>query len=216
MLVQFSLLILMLFVPAGTLNWPAAWLMVVALGVFSIAVTIMSSRSNSGLLEERTKLRHRNQKRWDRVFGIVSGLTVLIWFLTVSLDAARFKWSVMPFGLQILGLIGLAIALTIIYLTFRENAYLSTVVRIQDERGQTTITSGPYHYVRHPMYTGIGIMFLSGALLLGSWLGFIPAIVLVVLYAIRSILEERMLHEELSGYAEYTAVVKYRLIPHIW
>ena len=216
LLMQFTLLILMLFIPAGTLNWPAGWAMVAALGLFTVAVAMMSARTNSGLLEERTRLQHHNQKRWDRVFGVVSGMITFSWLLVMPLDAVRFKWSMMPLTLQIMGLVGLVIALTIIYLTFRENAYLSTVVRIQDERGQKVISTGPYHYIRHPMYTGIGIMFISAALLLGSWLGFMFAIILVILYAIRSIFEERTLQEELAGYTEYAASVRYRLIPHIW
>ncbi len=104
----------------------------------------------------------------------------------------------------------------IFFLTFRENSYLSPVVRLQEERGQTVISTGPYHYVRHPMYAGIVAFAVGTPLLLGSWYGILFGLILVVLIARRAVLEERTLREELPGYAAYMARVRYRLIPHVW
>jgi protein-S-isoprenylcysteine O-methyltransferase Ste14 len=89
-------------------------------------------------------------------------------------------------------------------------------VRIQEERGQTVISTGPYHYVRHPMYTGGLFLFLGTPLLLGSWYGLLFALVMIPAGAVRAVLEERTLRKELPGYEAYMAQVKYRLIPHIW
>jgi protein-S-isoprenylcysteine O-methyltransferase Ste14 len=103
-----------------------------------------------------------------------------------------------------------------IFIAFRENSYASPVVRIQEDRGQTVISTGPYHYVRHPMYSGIVIFAIGTPLLLGSWYGALWGLIFVIILARRAVLEERTLREELPGYADYMAQVKYRLIPYIW
>jgi protein-S-isoprenylcysteine O-methyltransferase Ste14 len=96
------------------------------------------------------------------------------------------------------------------------NRRLSTMVRIQDDRGQQVVTNGPYRYVRHPMYVGT-VLFAPGIpLLLGSWWALIPAGMIIVIFIIRTAMEDKTLMEELPGYAEYTKQVRYRLIPGIW
>ena len=102
------------------------------------------------------------------------------------------------------------------FLTFRENTYLSTVVRIQEDRGQTVISTGPYHYVRHPMYAGMLIFMVGTSLLLGSWHGILFGVIFILLLIRRTILEERTLLKELPGYKDYMAKVKYRFIPYVW
>jgi protein-S-isoprenylcysteine O-methyltransferase Ste14 len=102
------------------------------------------------------------------------------------------------------------------YLTFRENAYLTPTVRIQQERGQTVVSTGPYQYVRHPMYTGFFLFFVGMALLLGSESGLLLSPVLIGLVVRRAVLEEHLLREELPGYDAYMAQVNYRFIPHVW
>jgi protein-S-isoprenylcysteine O-methyltransferase Ste14 len=103
-----------------------------------------------------------------------------------------------------------------LFLTFRENSYLSPLVRIQEERGHAVVTTGPYRYVRHPMYAAILIFVAGASLLLGSWYGALFGLVLLALLARRAVLEERTLLKELRGYAAYMARVKHRLIPYIW
>jgi len=98
----------------------------------------------------------------------------------------------------------------------RENAYLSDVVRIQEDRGHTVCTTGPYKYVRHPMYVGIFVIMLCFPLSLGSLYSFIPAAIIIILFFIRTALEDKTLLEELPGYKEYAQQVRYRLIPRIW
>jgi protein-S-isoprenylcysteine O-methyltransferase Ste14 len=107
-------------------------------------------------------------------------------------------------------------AFYLFFLTFRENSYLSPVVRIQKERGHRVVSTGPYHYVRHPMYAGF-LLFMTGTpLLLGSWYGVVLGLAFMLVLARRAILEERTLQNELRGYADYMTQVKYRLIPFIW
>ena len=102
------------------------------------------------------------------------------------------------------------------YLTFQENAYLYPVVKLQEERGQTAVTTGPYRYVRHPLYAFSLVYFAATALLLGSWFGFLLSTLLMALIILRTALEDRTLRRGLAGYAEYAGTVRYRLIPHVW
>ena len=134
----------------------------------------------------------------------------------MPLDAVRFHWSLVPLWLQIAGVLLLLCSFYIFYRTFRENSYLSPVVRIQEDRGQTVISTGPYQYVRHPMYFAF-LFFIPGtALLLGSWYGLLWGLLLIGLFAWRAVLEERTLRDELQGYAAYMTQVKYRLVPYVW
>jgi len=104
----------------------------------------------------------------------------------------------------------------LLYLTFRANSYLSTLVRVQSDRGHRVVSSGPYAVVRHPMYAA-NIAFVVGtSFVLGSWHAALAGVVLAVLMGWRALLEERLLRESLSGYTEYMSRVKYRLIPFLW
>ena len=136
--------------------------------------------------------------------------------MLMPLDAVRFHWSHVSLFLQIVGAIVLIGSFPLVILTFRENAFLSPAVRIQEERGQTVISTGPYHYVRHPLYASAILFFLGTPLLLGSWYGLLFALVPIAWMAVRAVLEERVLREELPGYDAYMAQVKYRLIPYVW
>jgi len=102
------------------------------------------------------------------------------------------------------------------YLTYRENPYLASAVRIQEDRGQTVVSTGPYHYVRHPFYTATLLFFLGSGFLLGSWIGVLLGLLLAGILARRAVREERELQKGLNGYDAYMAQVKWRLIPHVW
>jgi protein-S-isoprenylcysteine O-methyltransferase Ste14 len=122
----------------------------------------------------------------------------------------------MPTWLHVVGAIVLLSSFYLIYLTYRENPYLSSAVRIQEERGQTVVSTGPYRYVRHPLYTSALLFFLGSTLLLGSWIGVILGLVLEGTLAIRAVREEQVLLKGLKGYDAYMARVRWRLIPHVW
>jgi protein-S-isoprenylcysteine O-methyltransferase Ste14 len=140
----------------------------------------------------------------------------LAWLLLMPLDAVRFHWSQVPAWLQVVGAILLLCSCVLFFLTFRENSFLSPAVRVQTDRGQTVVSTGPYHYVRHPMYGAVIPYALGTTLLLGSWYGLLLGLILVVMVARRAVLEERTLRAELHGYDAYLAQVKYRLVPYIW
>jgi len=207
---------LSLFLPAGTFAWPAAWIfLVMFLGLF-VGVHGWLLKHNPALLEERLHLSRTDQKSWDKVLFPLVLVSIFAWVAFMSFDAARFHWSSMPVWMQGVGVIVLLISFYLLFLTFRENPYLSTVVRMQDERGQKVVSSGPYRYVRHPMYLAVLLFMAGAALLLGSFYGLLAMLAPMLVFVRRAVLEEQMLHKELPGYTEYTQRVKYRLIPFIW
>lgn len=97
-----------------------------------------------------------------------------------------------------------------------EEIGFSRVVRIQKDRGHTVCTTGPYKYIRHPMYAGVILIFLCFPLSLGSLYSFIPAALIIGLFVLRTLLEDETLKEELSGYKEYVQKVRFRLLPSVW
>ena len=111
---------------------------------------------------------------------------------------------------------GFALGWALLLWATASNAYFDTTVRIQEERGHTVQTGGPYRYVRHPGYVAAMLYQLSTPLLLGSWWALIPMILSVPLYLLRTALEDKTLQEELDGYKAYTEQTHYRLLPGIW
>jgi protein-S-isoprenylcysteine O-methyltransferase Ste14 len=213
----FVVFALILFLAAGTIAWLAGWAFLVLFFGFTVALSLWLLRHSPGLLTERmTGVGKSDQKTWDKVFFAIANVFFLAWLVLMPLDAARFHWSQMPGWLQVLGAALLLCSFYLFFLTFRENAYLSPAVRVQTDRGQTVVSTGPYRYVRHPMYATAIIFFVGTTLLLGSWYGLLLGLVIVVGVAIRAVQEERTLRAELPGYEAYMAQVKYRLIPYVW
>jgi protein-S-isoprenylcysteine O-methyltransferase Ste14 len=208
---------LALFLAAGTVAWPAGWAFLILFFGFTIALSLWLLRHDPALLTERmTGIGKSDQATWDKVFFVVAELLFLGWLIVMPLDAVRFHWSHVPAWLQAAGALLMLGSFYLFFLIFRENAYLSPAVRIQAEREQTVVSTGPYHYVRHPMYATALIMMVGATLLLGSWVGLLPVLALSVGIAFRAVREERTLRAELPGYDAYMAQVKYRLIPHVW
>jgi protein-S-isoprenylcysteine O-methyltransferase Ste14 len=124
--------------------------------------------------------------------------------------------SDMPVWLQWIGALMIVGCLILVVFTFRENTYAAPVVRVQSERGHDVVTTGPYGYVRHPMYSG-ALLYLAGVpLLLGSWIGLAMTPLFIAMLGARTIMEERTLMTGLRGYADYVARVRYRFMPGIW
>jgi protein-S-isoprenylcysteine O-methyltransferase Ste14 len=208
---------LALFVGAGTVFWPAGWVFLVLFFGANAALARWLLKHDPGLLQERmTGIAQPNVPTWDKVFFAVLQVFFLAWLVVMPLDAVRCRWSDMPGWLQTPGALLLLVSFYLFFLTFRANPYLSPAVRIQTERGQTVISTGPYRYVRHPMYVA-AIIFIAGtSLLLGSWCGLLMGLFFTLAMAYRALQEERVLKAELPGYAEYMAKVKYRFLPHVW
>ncbi len=205
-----------LFLPAGIIAWPAAWIFLALWFGFLLCLMAWLFRHNPGLFQERMRLGASNQRGWDKVLFPLVYVALFVWLLFMSFDAVRFHWSPVPVWLQVVGAMILLCSFYILFLTFRENSYLSPVARLQQERGQTVISTGPYRYVRHPMYAAMVIYMVGTALLLGSWYGVLVGLIFVLVLARRAVLEERTLRNELKGYDTYMTQVRYRLIPHVW
>lgn len=203
-----------LFAAAGTLNWTAAWVYV---GMRIVALTIgavVIIRENPEIVNERGRV-PKNTKDFDKVFAVIYSPLALILPLVAGLDF-RFSWSEMPLWLNVVGVLGYIPAAILPYWAMLVNNYLTTTVRIQEERGHRVVSDGPYRYVRHPMYVGLILGAICMPLLLGSWWALIPGIMMVLAAIWRTSREDRVLQKELPGYAEYAQQTRYRLLPGVW
>ncbi len=206
----------LLFVAAGTLHWPAAWLFLGLLAASGISSGLWLARVDPALLAERMRpMMQRDQPAADKIFMLAFGFAALIWFITIGLDH-RMHASAVPITLHALGFAVLVCACGFVLWVMRANSFAAPVVRLQTERGHHVISTGPYAFVRHPMYSGAVLFFVGVSLLLGSWWGLAMSPLFAVLFAIRARIEERMLIAGLPGYADYAAQVRYRLAPGIW
>lgn len=206
----------LLFASAGTLHWSSAWVFLVTSSLLGPLCGWWLQRIDPGLLAERLRpVIQREQPRADKAFIIAFVAAILGWLIAIGLDR-RAVASNVPVALQVLGFVLYLACTAFTMWVFRENSFAAPVVKLQAERAQHVISTGPYAYVRHPMYSGM-IMFFAGVpLLLGSWWGLAVAPVLLVLLAVRIHIEERTLRAGLSGYSDYAARVRYRLLPGVW
>lgn len=212
-----ALMAMLLFVPAGTLHWPAAWVLLAELGILGFASGLWLAWTDPDLLRERmSPFVQRDQEASDRTLMKIISIAFVVWLVFMPLDACRFGWSHVPLWVRWIGAIAIAVSLAIVHWTVLENRYAVVVVRVQRERGQHVITTGPYRFVRHPMYAGAILLFVGTPLLLGSWYGLIGAAIIMALFCVRITIEERTLRAELEGYTEYAVGVPYRLIPGVW
>jgi protein-S-isoprenylcysteine O-methyltransferase Ste14 len=204
-----------LFISAGRLDWLQAWLFVMAFGGFLTFYGLWGVRNDQGQLNERSQV-GKNTKGWDKVILTVYTILLIGMLVLAGLDAGRFRWAPAPLVLQGLGWLGTAFAGFMVWWTVSVNTFLSRTVRIQEDRGQRVIDTGPYSRVRHPMYLGIIVLMISIPLLLGSLWALIPGVLIGALFTVRTALEDRTLLQELPGYPEYANRVRYRLLPRIW
>ena len=207
----------LLFVPAGTWAWPGAWVFLAEMWILAFVLGLWLLHYDPALLKERSgPFVQRDQPPVDKVLVVSLIAFYVAWFIVMGLDR-RYGWSSsVPVWLQALGAIGVFLSVYLGYLTFRENSFASPVVKIQTERAHSVITTGPYAYVRHPMYAGALFHFIGLPLLLGSWWGLAFLPVFTGLFAIRIGIEEKTLRTALKGYDDYAARVRYRVIPLIW
>jgi len=207
----------LLFLAAGTLAWPMGWVY----AVLAVGSTVLSRalmiRRNPDLLAERTgALEREDTKPWDKVIVPITAISPLIQVVVAGLDY-RNAWSA-PFAAWI---VLLGIALMIVGYAFTTwamttNAFFSACVRLQTDRAQRVIDQGPYRIVRHPGYLGLAAGAIGSSLVLGSWWSLIPGGLMALLLVIRTGLEDRALHRELPGYADYAQRVRFRLLPGVW
>jgi protein-S-isoprenylcysteine O-methyltransferase Ste14 len=206
----------LLFVPAGTLHWPAAWVFLGTIAILGVSCGLWLARTDPALLAERMHpMMQSNQPLADKIFMLAFGLVALSWFLVIGFDE-RMHASHVPTALQAMGLAMLLGSAGFIMWVMHENSFAAPVVKLQTERDHRVVSTGPYAWVRHPMYSGSVLFFAGAPLVLGSWWGVAMLPVFTALFAIRTRIEERALIAGLPGYADYAARVRYRLLPGLW
>ncbi len=211
---QTALQAVLLFGCAGRLDWGAAWLyLAVYVALLGVNALLLLPKGTA-LIEERGHLSFPH--RWDRVVIAFYALGSLGLLVVSGLDE-RFGWTP-PLGLAatLVGVLGLVLGMGLFTWGMVTNAYFATAARVQAERGQQVVTTGPYRFVRHPGYAGTLLTAATIPLLLGSVWAWLPGLVLAAAIVARTFFEDRMLHADLAGYADYARRVRYRLLPGVW
>jgi len=215
-LIGFVLPALLLFASAGTLAWPQAWVFLALFTGCSLATALWLKRADPALLAERMKSPlGAGQRPRDRAVMAAISVCFALWLVLMGLDA-RFGWSHAPVWAQALGAVLILAAFWGWVGVMRVNSFAATTVRVQQERGQTVISAGPYAVVRHPMYAYALLLMVGAPLLLNALSGLADLVVLLPLLAVRALGEEAILIEGLPGYREYAAKVRFRLVPGLW
>jgi protein-S-isoprenylcysteine O-methyltransferase Ste14 len=209
--------VILLFL-GGDWRWPEGWFYSIVFYVMCSADLLYLHFKDPALLKERFGSPvQKEQKTWDKVLLMLFFIEFLVWFAIMPLDARRFRWSPeFPLWTRITGGLLLVLAMFMVFEALRENTFAAPVVKMQKERGQKVISTGMYAVVRHPMYAGAVLLFISTPLLLGSVYGLLIGLLLIVTIAARSLGEEAMLKQELDGYRDYTKKVKWRIIPFVF
>lgn len=211
------MLAIFLFVSAGTLEWLGGWLQMATYTIITIFnISVLTTRAPE-LIAERSKLQ-AGSKKWDVWLVMLAALLMPILTWVIAGIDFRNGWTQPPLGLvwMIAGAALFMVGYLITTWAMLANQFFSATVRIQTERGHRVMTGGPYALVRHPGYVGAILFQIVTPLMLGSLWAFIPSIIAVALFVVRTHLEDKTLQAELPGYREYAQKTRYRLLPGVW
>lgn len=204
-----------MFWSAGRIDWWPGWAVIVVWLVWFAALDFVILRYNPDLIAERMSP-PKGAKRWDRVLVSILRLIELARYILAGFDQ-RYSWTVgFPLVAQIAALIVCVLSTALFVWAVAANAFFSQVMRIQADHGHAVATGGPYRYVRHPGYSAMILFEVALSTLLASWWAILAGALCALLLVLRTALEDRDLKAELTGYAEYSQQVRYRLIPGIW
>ncbi len=204
-----------LFAAAGTWRWGRGWLYLGIGFALLAAVAVYILPRNPEIIAERGKL-HKGTARFDKVFLALYTATLAATLVVGGLDAVRFGWAPLGPAWILPGALLFTLGMALAAGAMAVNRHLETTVRIQQERGHQVVTTGPYRFVRHPMYVGSLLQIAGMPMVLGSAWSAVFAFAAAVCMIGRTALEDRMLHRDLPGYAEYARRTRYRLVPGIW
>jgi protein-S-isoprenylcysteine O-methyltransferase Ste14 len=210
----FILLGLLLFGTAGTFRYWQAWLFLAIMAGCVLVLALYFVKHDPPLVERRLSAGPAAETRPQQ--KLIQGLVSVAGILLVAIAGFdhRFGWSHVPAVLVLAADAAIVAAFLLTFLVFRENSFASAIVEVGEN--QRVISTGPYHYVRHPMYSASLVMFFAMPIALGSWWALLLAPVIFALIVWRLIDEERLLDRELPGYAEYRRATPYRLAPLVW
>ena len=208
------ILAIALFVPSWTLHFWQAWLYLCLFAASSAAITVYLWMRDPALLARRVSAGPTAEKtHTQQIIQLFASFGFLTLILVPSFDH-RFLWSRVPLWLVLGGDLLVVLGFYIVFRVFRVNTFTGATIEVV--ASQAVISTGPYALVRHPMYFGALVMLLGTPLALGSWWGFVGLAPMVAILVVRLLDEEKLLRGHLTGYAEYTASVKHRLIPFVW
>jgi protein-S-isoprenylcysteine O-methyltransferase Ste14 len=206
----------LLFLSAGRLDWLNGWIFVVLWFAPKICHTLVIGRRDPGLIAERAS-QPAGQKAWDKIILTIYLVFSVATIVVAGLDGSHSGWSgAIALFLPVTGAAIYIAAYALFFWASWVNTFLSRVSRVQEDRNHRVVTSGPYQYLRHPTYLATVLLWIVTPLILESWWALIPGGLAGVMMIIRTALEDRMLYEELPGYAEYTKRVPFRLVPGLW
>jgi protein-S-isoprenylcysteine O-methyltransferase Ste14 len=205
---------LTIFLPAWTLDYWQAWILVTIFFACTLAVTLYLMKNDPKLLERRVKAGVGAEKeRSQNIIQAVAAIVFIAIFVVSALDH-RFGWSTVPLSLIVLGDFLIVLGFYLVFLVFKENTFASGTIEVGAE--QKVIATGPYALVRHPMYVGALVMLVGVPLALGSLWGLTAVVPMVFVLIARLLDEEKFLAKNLAGYSEYQGKVRHRLVPMIW
>jgi protein-S-isoprenylcysteine O-methyltransferase Ste14 len=198
-------------------DWWEAWVYAIIYILGFVLSRMLVARHHPDLLAERARFtQHEDAKPWDKWLAPAVGLGGGLIPLVAGLDAL-FDWPpTFSLPVKILALAIILAGYALGSYALIENRFFSGMVRIQTDRGHHVVSSGPYHWLRHPGYAGALLAYLATPFFLDSLWAFLPAVLLTILLVIRTALEDRTLQDELTGYREYAGLVRYRLLPGLW
>ena len=202
---------LLLFIPAGTIAYWQAWLLIIILFVPMFIAGLILMKKNPDLLRKRLNVKEEQTEQKEVI--VLSGLMFLAAFILAGLNY-RFDWFVLPAAVSIAAAVVFQLAYALYAEVLRENTYLSRTVEVQEN--QKVIDTGLYGIVRHPMYMTTLFLFLAMPLVLGSPLSFVIMLAYIPIIAKRMRNEEQVLEEGLEGYTGYKQRVRYKVIPFVW
>ena len=210
-IIGFIIICALLFIPAGTINYPNGWLFIALLFIPMFFAGIIMLFKSPDLL--RRRLNAKEEEDEQKTVILVSGIIFLLAFILAGLNF-RFRWFKLPTLVIIIASVIFLLAYIMYAEVLRENEYLSRTVEVSEN--QKVVDSGLYGIVRHPMYTSTIFLFLSMPLVLDSIFSFVVMLVypIIIIFRIRN--EEKVLENELIGYKEYKEKVKYKLVPYLW
>jgi protein-S-isoprenylcysteine O-methyltransferase Ste14 len=208
-------LVALVFLPVGRIDWAPGWTFITVLVVAFGLSALLLARVNPVIYRARSRFQP-GTKKWDLILLAVMLPAMAIEIPLATLDAGRVGWSDVPLGAVLTGYVLLIAGIAVTTWAQAVNPFFEPGVRIQKERGQRVIASGPYRFVRHPGYTGAIAIFIAIPLALASWWGLLPAAFSIALLVVRTRWEDRLLRAELSGYADYARQTRYRLLPRFW
>jgi protein-S-isoprenylcysteine O-methyltransferase Ste14 len=205
---------LILFLPAGTLDYWQAWLFIAVFTAATIVPTIYLAKTNPAALQRRMHAGPRAETRTAQKFIVTGNFLSLFVMMAFSALDHRMGWSTVPVWVSLLGEVLVATGLGIAMLVIIQNSYAAATVTV--EAGQKVASGGVYKFVRHPMYSGDVVMMVGVPLALGSSWGLLFVIPSVAVLVLRILDEEKLLTQDLPGYREYAQHVRYRLVPNVW